>query len=85
MSIYRLVQLVDGAWITTDFTDDNVIPAMSVRGFEYVGPCNRKQLRPELQGQPTFSGVLGPMWGGEEIGGPVVRYECQKAYDRLST
>jgi hypothetical protein len=85
MTIYRLIQLVDGEWITNDFTEANVMAAMSVRGFEFTGPCKRKQLRPELQGQPMFAGVLGPMWGGEEIGGPVVRYEDQTAYDRLST
>lgn len=83
--IYRLVQLVDGSWIVNDFTSANLMIAMSVRGHEYIGPCTRKQLRPELQGQPMFSGVLGPMWGGEEIGGPVIRYESKDAYDRLST
>lgn len=84
MSIYRLVSHVDGLWITEDFTEDNVIPAMSVRGYEFTGPCNRKQLRSELQGQPMFSGALGPMWGGEEVGETVIRYETREAYDRLS-
>lgn len=82
--IYRFVQLVEGSWIVTDFTADNVVPAMSIRGHEYTGPCTRKQLRTELQGQPMFSGINGPMWGGEEIGGYVVRYESRDAYDRLS-
>ena len=82
--IYRLVQYVDGVWLRHDFTDDNVIQAMSVRGYEFSGPCQRKSLREELQGAPTFSGVLGPMWGGDEIGGPVIRYESREAYDVLS-
>ena len=83
--IYRFVQCVDGVWITNDFTEENVVCAMSVRGHEFTGPCTRKQLRSELQGQPMFSGVLGPMWGGEEIGGAVIRYESSEAYDKLST
>lgn len=82
---FRLVQLVDGEWITNDFTEDNVVPAMEIRGFTLTGMETRRGLRPELQGQPKFGGVLGPMWGGVENGEPVVRYECQSAYDKLST
>lgn len=84
MTTYRLVSLVDGTWITEDFTDANVIPAMEVRGYEFNGLCKRKQLRQELQGAPMFSGVCGPAWGGVERGGPVIRYETTKAYAQLS-
>lgn len=85
MKIYRLVSLVEGVWIKEDFIDANVIPAMSARGYEFTGICTRKQLRPELRYAPMFSGVCGPAWGGDEIGGPVIRYETTKAYAALST
>lgn len=81
---YRLVSQVDGRLIVDNFTPDNVIPAMSVRGFEHNGPCTRKSLRPELQGQPMFTGVCGPMWGGVENGVSVIRYETTAAYRTLS-
>lgn len=86
MTIYRLVQLVEGTWGVADFTDENVIPAMEVRGFKFAGmQPPRGPLREELVGQPMFSRVIGPMWGGVENGAVVVRYEDQNAYDRLST
>lgn len=84
MKIYRLVSIIEGKMIAEDFTDANVIPAMEVRGYEFTGLCKRKQLREELQGAPMFSGVCGPCWGGDEIRGPVIRYETTEAYAELS-
>jgi hypothetical protein len=38
-------------------------------------------LRAELRGQPCFTGLCGPQWGGlNESGGPIVRYETWEAY-----
>lgn len=82
---FRLVQNVDGQFFVHDFSEMNVVPAMAVRGFDFDGFSENPRLRPELQGQPKFKGVLGPMWGGEDDEGqPIVRYEDQSAYDRLS-
>jgi hypothetical protein len=83
--IYELIQMLpDGRLMPTSFTENNVIPAMSVRGYEMTGQETRKGLRPELQGHPRFGGVLGPMWGGVRDGVPVIRYETQSVNDHLS-
>ncbi len=76
---YKLVQCVEGQFIVTNLTEENLLPAMEVRGYEFEGFETNKRLRPELQGQPKFRGVLGPMWDG----GPI-RYECPKAYAIIS-
>lgn len=84
--MHQLVQFVDGQFITSTFTADQVIPSFSVRGFEMLGVENRKSLRPELQGQPKFSRLIGPCWGGTaDDGSPVIRYEDSEAYRELST
>jgi hypothetical protein len=82
---YRLVQSVDGMLVPTELNPDNLVPAMSVRGYELTGFCNRRGLRAELIGQPEFKGVLGPMWDGERDGVAWVRYECPEANRQLST
>jgi hypothetical protein len=82
---YRLVQSVDGLLVPSELDETNIIPAMSVRGYEFTGFCKRRGLRPELIGQPEFSGVLGPMWDGEREGAVWIRYECPEAYRQLST
>ena len=54
-------------------------------GYLETGIETGKHLRPELQGQPKFKGLCGPMWGGrDDKGRPVIRYEDQKTYDSLS-
>jgi len=86
--IYRLVRKLDKAgWLVEDFNDDNVLAAMEIRGLPLAGFEGNPRLRPELQGQPKFSGVLGPMWGGMSDDGEdiVVRYENANAYNILSS
>lgn len=83
--MYQLVQFVDGQFITSTFTADQVIPSFSVRGFEFLRLEGRKTLRPELQGQPQFSGLYGPCWGGTtDDGKPIIRYETKSVYAELS-
>lgn len=83
---YQLVQFVDGKFITSTFSEENIIPSLSVRGFEMLRLETRKSLRPELQGQPKFSRLIGPCWGGTaEDGSPIIRYEDNNAYQELST
>lgn len=82
---FQLVQCVDGIFITSEFSADNVLPSMSARGFELAGVETRPNLRPELIGQPKFAGATGPCWGGTtEDGKPIIRYEDQEAYRVLS-
>lgn len=71
---YRLVGTVDGRLIAHDFTAEQLLPAFEVRGFEFTGYEFNPRLRPELRGQPVFSGLCGPMYGGEGI----IRYETPK-------
>jgi hypothetical protein len=75
---YRIVQNIEGAFLTTEVED--IFAAAEVRGFSFVKLADRKSLRPELQGQPIFAELCGPMWDGD-----AVRYEDQRSYDILST
>jgi len=56
------------------------VKKMTALGFTYTGDNASASQRPELQGQPKFKELLGPMWGGTQG----VRYETQAAYDQLS-
>lgn len=75
----RLIQTVDGKLTQTDFDIENIIAAMSVRGFEFIDVNSNPRQRAELQGQPKFKGVTGPMWDGDAI-----RYECPESYAQIS-
>lgn len=74
---YRIVQNVDGHLVASEVAD--IFAAADVRGFTFVKLANRKSLRAELQGQPMFAELCGPMWDGDAI-----RYEDQRSYDILS-
>lgn len=75
----KLIQIIEGTWLTAEFEAANLIPAMEARGFKHTGFNANRSQRAELQGQPKFAGVIGPMWGEDHI-----RYEDQRAYDALS-
>jgi hypothetical protein len=79
MTTFTLVQVVNDRLIETTFDEANVIPAMDARGFPLVGLNHNPRQRTELQGQPRFAGLCGPMWNA---GG--IRYEAVDAYERLS-
>lgn len=76
---YRLISCIDGRMTPEEFTDDNVISAMSIRGYELKDVNLNSRHREELQGQPIFHGLCGPMWDGDAI-----RYETTEAYRHLS-
>ncbi len=87
---YQLVkvQKPEGLVSSLFASEAELISAFAELGFEHKGAESRASLRPELQGQPKFSGVCGPMWGG--YGGaegqePVIRYESWEAYEILSS
>lgn len=77
----RLVRAVPGAgMVREDFGPDvDLIAAMEIRGHAFTGINANPRQRAELQGQPKFAGLCGPMWNGDAI-----RYECREAYARLS-
>jgi hypothetical protein len=79
MTKYRLVQCIAGRMIVSEFDEQNILPAMEARGYTFTGLNNNHRQRTELQHQPVFSQLYGPMWDGDAI-----RYEDQKANDHLS-
>lgn len=82
---FKLVQRVDGDWIEDTWNDvDSFISAMEIRGFSFSGVNRNPKQREELQDQPKFARLLGPMYDGERDGHYVVRYENQEANDALS-
>lgn len=79
MNRYRIVTFVDNDFIVNEFTTHQLIPALEVRGFSFMGYTNNPSVREELRVQPKFKGLLGPMWDGDAI-----RYESPAAYEILS-
>lgn len=75
---YRIIQNVDGHFVKTEVED--IYAAAEIRGFTFVKLANRPTLRAELQGQPIFGELCGPMWDGDAI-----RYEDQRSNDILSS
>lgn len=53
---------------------------MAIRDHVITGENRNKANRSELQGQPIFSGMCGPMWNGNGV-----RYESVEAYAILSS
>lgn len=55
-------------------------------GWSLIGPQEQYkggiQLREQLVGHPRYRESAGPMWGGEENGRPVIRYETWAAWPR---
>lgn len=74
---YRLIQDVEGIAVKSEFTD--VMAAMEVRGFTFIGFNENHRQRKELQGQPMYKELAGPMFDGDAI-----RYEDQRSNQTLS-
>jgi len=81
MQKYMVVLMFDAGTDNLYLDNNNIIPALEIRGFEFTGFTQSKALRAELQNQPVFKGLAGPMWGGMEDGQPVVRYEAWAVFD----
>ena len=75
----RIIQRIDGEFFIHEIDAENLIPFMEVRGYPFVKLNDNNRQRVELQGQPKFAGILGPMWDGDAI-----RYECPETYAALS-
>jgi len=62
----RLIQLIDGQFIRTDFDEKaDLVAAMELRGFTFAGFNHNPRQRAELQGAPRFRELAGPMWDGD--------------------
>ena len=84
---YQLIQSVDGQLLDSLFNPNvDVIAAMEIRGYKYVGTCQNRGIRAELKDQPVFAGLAGPMFDGFDADGrPIVRYEDTSVNKVLST
>ncbi len=60
-------------------TKEAFIEAMERNGYTLKGVETNHRLRTELQGQPKFEGLAGPMWDGDKI-----RYEDWSTNERMS-
>jgi hypothetical protein len=90
----QLVQMVENQLVSTVFQNvEDALAGFEIRGFKFVKLSRSyEDARPgaavprkELWNQPQFAELLGPMWGGDEGGIAILRYEDQKSYDVLST
>lgn len=81
---YVIVDCVDGKFTATESTAETLIDTLQALGYAPKGIERSPYKRRELRGQPTFNGLLGPMWGGETSDGPIIRYETLSAYEQLS-
>ena len=75
----NVVQIIDGKPLFSEVAIEDLMPWMAARGHAFTGSHKSPTTRPQLQGQPKFSGFCGPMWDG----GPI-RYECPEAYAYFS-
>jgi hypothetical protein len=75
----RIIQTVEGHFVTHEIDADNLIPFMEIRGYAFAKFNHRPEQRAELQGHPVFVGVAGPMFDRDAI-----RYECPAAQEQLS-
>lgn len=62
-----------------DQKKQKLIECLAMFGYEHNGYNENQHQREELQGQPKFKGLLGPMYDGDAI-----RYENDRAYETLS-
>jgi len=77
----KLVQCVDGQFLVSEFGPAvDLIAAMEIRGYAFLKLNANRSQRAELQGQPKFRGLNGPMWDGEGV----IRYEDPSTTERLS-
>lgn len=80
---YRIVHEIHGHLIKSEFSGaldtNNIVIQANVLGFEFDKFNFNNRQRAELQGQPIFKGLVGPMWDGDAI-----RYEDERTYALMS-
>jgi hypothetical protein len=81
---YQVVQHVDGQLVSNIVEPEHFEAWLQGRGLTVIGHHKSTATRHELQGHPTIYGLCGPLWGGDENGYPLIRYESPEAYTDLS-
>jgi len=86
MKLYRIVKMVDGKLAPINLTSKNDLKKWArMAGHEVSGFVKNTTMRAELQDEPILKGLIGPMYDGKsQEGYPVVRYEDDDTYERLS-
>jgi hypothetical protein len=77
---YQFVHVIEGQLVSVEVSSDGVYGWAKANGYEFLKANSNKAHRPELQGQPIFSGLAGPMWNGNNV----IRYESPEAYEICS-
>ena len=80
---YTVVGLVtsSGRPFSVEASKEYFVATMKMKGFDFLKWNDSPKQRPELQGQPRFKGLAGPLWGGPAQG---IRYETPASYKALS-
>ena len=80
---YTVVGLVtsSGRPFSVEASKEYFVATMKKKGFDFLKWNDSPKQRPELQGQPRFKGLAGPLWGGPAQG---IRYETPASYKALS-
>ncbi|OYX96365.1 MAG: hypothetical protein B7X90_11835 [Novosphingobium sp. 17-62-19] len=79
---YRIITAIEPDFFVAELeaeTVEHLIEQMTSAGYEFSAFNSNPVQRAELQGQPKFKGLCGPMWDGDAI-----RYECRATYAELS-
>ena len=77
---FRLVRAFNGRFVEQQFDSlGSFLAHMEAMGYVPTGANMNHRQRAELQGQPVFANLTGPMWDGDAI-----RYENSEANDHLS-
>jgi hypothetical protein len=78
---FKLVTMKDGSMVAEIYhTPEALAAAVRRLGGHQTGVEESTRRRVELQGQPIFNNLLGPMYDGPGT----IRYEDSAAYDILS-
>lgn len=82
-TVYKVVRMVDGRFVSTITNDIMVWTKMKGYGFSSFNVND--YCRRELLGQPKFRGLIGPIFDGYVSDVAVVRYECPAYYEAMSS
>lgn len=82
---FKFVHMANGRMVVTTATDlVTFSTVMAALNHEKTGHSQVRAHRSELQGQPSYRGVAGPMYDGVKDGVTWIRYEDSETNDRMS-
>ena len=75
--LYDIIYTINGH--RTFDSQESLIDYCKCNGYEHKGFNRNTWHRQELQEQPIFDGLAGPLWDGDRV-----RYETWDVFERLS-